>query len=143
MIWTCETWNAKPYMAWTGARLVLAEGGRSRLELPVQDHHRYGGETEAVNGAILAYLHDVLQGAAVRSLLGEEVKAIATLNLNVSYMTYLSAGAVLTGEAQVLRMNNSVAFARSEFVDAGGRPCCEATGTFRVMRRRAGAKPAA
>jgi uncharacterized protein (TIGR00369 family) len=135
MIWTCDTWNAKAYMKWAGARVVLAEGGRSRVELKVEAHHRGAADTEHVNGAILAYLHDVAQGAAVRSLCGDDVKAIATLNLNVSYVSFARADEVLVGEGRVLKMHQAVAFAESDFRSAEGSIFCHATGTFRIMRK--------
>jgi uncharacterized protein (TIGR00369 family) len=135
MNWTCDTWNAKAYMKWAGARVVLADGGRSRIELKVESHHRGAADTEFVNGAILAYLHDVAQGAAVRSLCGDDVKAIATLNLNVSYVSFADAGDVLVGEGKALKVHNAVAFAQSEFRNADGGVFCHAVGTFRIMRK--------
>jgi hypothetical protein len=68
-------------MKWAGARVVLADGGLKPGRVKGRGHHRGAVDTEFVNGAILAYLHDVAQGAAVRSLCGDDVKAIATLNL--------------------------------------------------------------
>lgn len=136
MTWTCEDWNEKPYMRWAGARMLLAEGGKSRIELQVGEHHRGAAETEAVNGAILAYLHDVTQGAAIRSLLGDDVKALATLNLNVSYISLMTAGDVLRGDGRVISVRSGVAFAESEFRDDSGDVCCQASGTFRIFRRR-------
>jgi uncharacterized protein (TIGR00369 family) len=100
----------------------------------VKEYHRGGAGTDAINGAILAYLHDVIQGAAVRSLLGEDVKAIATLNLNVSYVALMKTGNVLHGEGRAIRAGVGVAFAESEFFDDAGRVCCRASGTFRNFR---------
>ena len=40
MTWTCEDWNAKPYMLWFGAHVLLAQASLSRIELQVNDHHR-------------------------------------------------------------------------------------------------------
>jgi len=136
MHWTCEDWNTKLYMQWVGARIVLAQDGISRIELQVEDHHRGAAGTQAVNGAILAYLHDVVQGAAIRSMTGDDVKAIATLNLNVSYVSLMKADRVLSGEGRTLRLHRSVAFAESDFRNAAGDVCCRATGTFRIMRKR-------
>ena len=136
MTWTCEDWNDKPYMRWAGARMLLADAGLSRIELQVDAHHRGAAGTDAVNGAILAYLHDVAQGAAIRSLLGDDVKAIATLNLNISYVSLMTAGKVLLGEGRAIAVHNTVAFAQSEFRNAGGAVCCHASGTFRILRHR-------
>lgn len=140
MTWTCDDWNDKPYMRWAGARVTLAEGGRSRLELEVEPHHRGGMGTEAVNGAILAYLHDVAQGAAIRSLLGDDVRAIATLNLNVTFVEAMAAADLIVGTGRAISIRSAVAFAESEFLGASGQVCCRATGTFRILRAR---RPAA
>jgi acyl-coenzyme A thioesterase PaaI-like protein len=142
MTWTCDDWNDKPYMRWVGARVVLAEGGRSRVELPVLPHHRGAMGTEAVNGAILAYLHDVAQGVAVRSLLGDDVRAIATLNLNISYVDAMAAETLIVGVGRAISIRSAVAFAESEFLGMNGQVCCRAAGTFRILRTRR-ARPAA
>ena len=136
MTWTCEDWNDKPYMRWVGARVVLAEGGSSRVEMPVEPHHRGAMGAEAVNGAILAYLHDVAQGVAVRSMLDDSVRAIATLNLNISYIDVMAAETLAVGLGRVLSVRSAVAFAESEFIGANGRVCCRAAGTFRILRGR-------
>jgi len=136
MTWTCGDWNDKPYMRWVGARVTLAEGGRSRVELRVEPHHRGAMGTEAVNGAILAYLHDVAQGVAVRSLLGDDVRAIATLSLNVSYVDAMAAEELIVGVGRAVSIRSAVAFAESEFLGAAGQVCCRAAGTFRILRTR-------
>jgi uncharacterized protein (TIGR00369 family) len=136
-IWTCETWNAKPYLQWAGARIVSAEAGVARIELAVEPHHHGAADTPAVNGAILAYLHDIVQGAAIRSLLGADVLAIATLNLNITYVDMLPEQRVVVGEGRVVSVRSAVAFAQSDFRNAAGAVCCQAVGTFRVVRQRA------
>lgn len=137
-IWTCDTWNEQPYMQWAGARMLSAEGGIARVALAVEDHHRGAVDTEAINGAILAYLHDVVQGAAIRSLLGDDVKAIATLNLNITYVSLMPGDRVIVGEGRAISVRGAVAFAQSDFRNAAGEVCCHAAGTFRVMRQRPG-----
>lgn len=136
MTWTCDDWNDRPYMRWVGARVTLAAGGSSRVELRVEAHHRGAMGTEAVNGAILAYLHDVAQGVAVRSLLGDDVRAIATLNLNISYVDAMAAADTIVGIGRAIAVRSAVAFAESEFLGASGQVCCRAAGTFRILRTR-------
>lgn len=141
-IWTPEHWNQKPYMKWAGARVLQAAGGRSTVELLVQEHHRGAADTSAVNGAILAYLHDVAQGAAVRSHLGADVLSIATISLNIDYVGLMEADEVLHGEGTALRIGGGIAFAQSEFRNAAGAICSRATGTFRIRRQKPGKGPA-
>lgn len=136
MTWTCDDWNDKPYMRWAGARVTLAERGQSRVELKVEPHHRGAMGTEAINGAIRAYLHDVAQGVAVRSLLGSDVRAIATLNLSISYVDAMVAGDLIVGIGRALSVRSAVAFAESEFLGGSGKVCCRAAGTFRILRSR-------
>ena len=136
MTWTCDDWNKKAYMRWAGARVLLSEGGRSRVELQVQEHHRGATGGDAVNGAMLAYLHDVAQGAAIRSLLGSDVRAFVTLNLNVSYTALMMANKVLLCDGRAVRVGSAVAFGESDFRDERGEVCCHATGTFRILRNR-------
>jgi acyl-coenzyme A thioesterase PaaI-like protein len=136
MTWTCDDWNDKPYMRWAGVRVQLAEGGHSRVELQVEPHHRGAMDTDSVNGAILAYLHDVAQGAAIRSVLGDDVRAIATLKLNISYVAAMTGGAVLEGVGRAIAVHNAVAFAESEFRGARSEVCGRASGTFRILRKR-------
>lgn len=143
MIWTCDTWNEQPYMKWAGASMVSAQDGIARIELSVQEHHRGAAGTPAVNGAILAYLHDVVLGAAIRSLTGQDVKAIATLNLNVTYVSLIVADRIVVGEGRVISLRDAVAFAQSEFRNSAGDICCQAVGTFRIMRKRARSASAA
>src|SRR5215208_903867 len=54
--------------------LIEEEGGTSRVELDVQDHHRGGGSSRTtVNGGIVSYMFDGLLGATVASTWDEDV----------------------------------------------------------------------
>lgn len=77
MSWSTEPWNNKLYMQWAGLRMLEAQDGTNRLELTIEAHHRGGAGTEAVNGAILSYMHDIVQGTAIRSLLPPQENALA------------------------------------------------------------------
>ena len=136
MTWTCDDWNDKAHVRWAGARVQLADGGHSRVEFRVEPHLRGAMDTDSVNGAILAYVHDVAQGAAIRSLLGDDVGAIAALNLNISYVAAMTAGGVLVGVGRAIAVHSAVAFAEREFLGARGEVCCRASGTFRILRKR-------
>lgn len=135
---TAEYWNERPFMRWAGARILSVDNGVSRIALQVEDHHRGGADTNAsagiVNGAILAYLHDIAQSAAVRSMLGEDVKAIATLNLSISYISLMTCASLLYGEGRAIRVGLRIAFAESDFRNDQGDICCHATGTFHINR---------
>jgi len=141
-IWTPAHWNRQPYMKWAGAQVLHAVDGRSTVELLVQKHHRGAVDTQAVNGAILAYLHDVTQGSAVRSRLGADVISIATISLNVDFVGLMEADEAIHVDGSVLRIGGGLAFAQSEVRNAAGVVCSRATGTFRIRRERPGSGPA-
>jgi acyl-coenzyme A thioesterase PaaI-like protein len=130
-----DTWNALPWMHWAGARLLAAADGRSRLELRVAEHHRGGASTPAINGAILSYLHDIAQGAAVRSRTGE-VPAIATISLAVHFIDLVLVRDLLYVEGSAIRVGTGVGFAESTVRDDAGDVCSTASGSFRIFRRR-------
>ena len=132
-----EEWNNKGFMRWAGARLVHAEKGRSRIELALNDGHRGGAGTPAVNGAILSYLHDVAQGLAVRSCLGDRVASLATINLNIEFLGLLHAKEVIHAEGHALRVGHSIAFGESEVRDDAGQLCSRATGSFKIRLKKA------
>ena len=133
MSWSTEHWNNKLYMQWAGLRMLEAKDGRSRLELTIEPHHRGGAGTEAVNGAILSYMHDIVQGAAIRSLLPPQENALATINLHIDYLELLRAERAITAVGKVVRLGRGVAFGESEVRDAGGRLCTRCVGTYRVL----------
>jgi acyl-coenzyme A thioesterase PaaI-like protein len=130
-----DNWNALPWMQWAGARLLSAANGEARLELRVADHHRGGANTPAINGAILSYLHDIAQGAAVRSRTGE-VAAIATISLAVHFIDLVNARDLLYVDGHAVRVGSGVGFAESTVRDDAGDICSTASGSFRIFRRR-------
>ena len=133
MSWPTEHWNNKLYMQWAGLRMLEAQDGRGRLELTIEPHHRGGAGTEAVNGAILSYMHDIVQGAAIRSLLPPQENALATINLHIDYLELLHAETAIVAVGKVVRLGRGVAFGESEVRDDAGRLCTRCVGTYRVL----------
>ena len=134
MSWSAEHWNDKLYMTWAGLRMLEAQGGRAQLELSIEPHHRGGAGTDAVNGAILSYMHDIVQGAAIRSLLPPEENALATINLHIDYIELLRAEETVVAAGRVVRLGRGIAFSESDVRDAAGRLCTRCVGTYRVLR---------
>jgi uncharacterized protein (TIGR00369 family) len=130
-----EEWNAKDFMRWAGVRLMYAADGRSRVELPLTDGHRGGAGTPAINGAILSYLHDIAQGLAVRSCLGNHVASLATIHLSIDFLGLLHAHDVVRAEGRAVRVGRSIAFAESEVRDDQAELCSRSTGSFRIRRK--------
>ncbi len=137
MTWSIEEWNSKAFMQWAGLRVLSASDGCASLALSVRDHHRGGGGTRAINGAILAYMHDVIQGVAIGSLVESNVLRMATLHLNIEYPKLLLCDETAQATARVLRLGRTIAFCDSELRDAAGDICSRRTGTYQVKRTRA------
>jgi uncharacterized protein (TIGR00369 family) len=137
MSWSTEHWNNELYMQWAGLRMLEVQDGRSRLELTIEAHHRGGAGTEAVNGAILSYMHDIVQGAAIRSLLPPQQNALATINLHIDYLELLRSERTVVASGKVVGLGRGVAFGESEVRDASGRLCTRCVGTYRVMSHAA------
>lgn len=137
MAWSIEDWDAKPFMRWSGLRVTQAGGGAACVELTVADHHRGGGGTRAINGAILAYMHDIVQGVAISSLVDVDVLRMATLHLNIEYPRLLVCDETACVTATVLRMGRTIAFCDSEFRDADDQVCSRSSGTYQIKRARA------
>jgi uncharacterized protein (TIGR00369 family) len=133
--WTLEFWNQKPYLKWAGAKVLEAGNGKSKVILKVEDHHRGAAETNSVNGAILAYLHDITQAVAVCSMLNPTATSIATINLNVDFVDLMTAQDTLYCEGFVTKLGKYVAFSQSEFRDANDRICSRSTGSFQIQYR--------
>lgn len=137
MTWSVEEWNEKPFMRWAGLRVLSASEGKASVELAVRDHHRGGGGTGAINGAILAYMHDVALGVAISSMFEPAVQRMATLHLNIEYPKLLLCDATARADAQVLRLGQNIAFCDSEFRDRRGDVCSRCSATYQIKRRRA------
>ena len=133
--WTLQFWNQKPYLKWAGATVVEAGNGKSKVLLKVEDHHRGAAETDSVNGAILAYLHDITQAVAVCSMVSPTVTSIPTNNMSVDFVDLMSANETLYCEGLVTKIGKHVAFSQSEFRDTNDRICSRSTGSFRIQYR--------
>lgn len=125
-------WNSTPFFGWAGLRLLEAEGGRARVELDVQDHHRGGGGTRAINGGIIAYMFDGLLGVAVGST-REDLAGQVTVSLNINYLRMVEAHSLVVGTARVLRQGRELAFAEGQILGEDGEICATCTGVFRTF----------
>lgn len=124
-------------MRWAGVRLVYAEEGLSRVELPVVAEHRSSAAgTSAINGAILSYLHDIAQGLAVRSRLGDRAVSVVTISLNVEFIGGLiDVREVVRAEGRAVRVGRAIAFAESEVRDDAAELCSRGRGSFHIRRK--------
>lgn len=130
-----EARNEHSLFRFAGFRCTLMEGGRGAVAIdPVLPHHRGGGGSVAVNGAILASLFDCAMGCAVDSLyLGVPFSnhRSSTMDMAISYVRPCY-GDVCVGEGVVVGGGRHVVYTRGEVLDAAGTVCAQALGTYRV-----------
>lgn len=116
-----------PFHEHVGLRVELAEGGRSRTRLAVEEQHlREGG---IVHGGVLATLLDVAIGVAARSL-APDGPDLVTIQLNVHFVRATRAGEVLIASGEVLHPGRRTVVARGEIRTSTGELVATGTGTL-------------
>lgn len=128
-------WNAASFLLWAGMRITAAAEGRAAIELQVQEHHRGGGGTSAVNGGILAYMLDTVLGAAAHSLWDMGVVGQVTIHLDINYLTMVHADATVRGEAEVTRRGRSTVFVEGKIFTEDAQLGATATGVYHLFRK--------
>jgi uncharacterized protein (TIGR00369 family) len=125
-----DMWNASPPMKHFGARLEFTRVDRVRAVIdPVQDIHRGGMGTDAVNGVVLAGLFDLVIGT-VGWLTRPDTRS-ATVNLSMSFFRP-TRGDRLSAEARLIRSGLNLVFVAAEIFDAEGRVTARCDGTCAV-----------
>lgn len=132
-----SAWDQTPFFKWMGMRVLDAKAGRGRLVLDVQDHHRGGGGTVAVNGGVLAYMLDAVVGLAVHTSNHPDTVGQVTLSLNVEYLAPMMVARQIIGEGEVVRRGGSLAFVDGRLYADDRSVACRAHAVLRVFRRRA------
>lgn len=128
-----ETWangfNKLAAMKHFGATLNLSDSHLIHVSLPkLEDHHRGGLGTSAVNGAIIAGLFDCALGVA--GVMQFPNKRSGTVELSIKLLRAV-LGDTLDFYAVAIKASDSIAFAESELF-CGGRTCALATGIVAV-----------
>jgi uncharacterized protein (TIGR00369 family) len=119
-----------PFAQHLGFELMQFEGGEAQIRLrPGREHEN---SFDVVHGGALMTLLDVTMAHAIRSAETDDV-GCATIEMKTSFMR----GAVgeVTAHGRVIHRTSALAFAEATIMDAQGRPCCHATGTFKVFSR--------
>ncbi|MDH3767561.1 MAG: PaaI family thioesterase [Gammaproteobacteria bacterium] len=112
-----------------GATLSLADDYLVHVTLPkVEEHHRGGLGTSAVNGAVIAGMFDCALGVA--GVLQFPDKRTGTVELSIKLLRPV-VGDVLDFYSVAIKSSNAIAFAESELF-SGGRMCALATGMVAV-----------
>ncbi|MDQ2871156.1 MAG: PaaI family thioesterase [Acidobacteriota bacterium] len=127
-------WNASPPMERLGARLVFERVDRVRAVLdPVQEYHRGGFGTDAVNGAVLAGLFDLVIGTV--GWLSRPDARSATVSLSMLFLRP-TRGDLVVAEARLLRAGMNLMFAAAEVSGEDGSVTARCDGTVALARGR-------
>lgn len=128
-------WADSTFFTWMGLEIIEAKADYAKLRLPVQEHHRGGGGTAAVNGGVLAYMLDGVMGVAVHSGSPPEIGGQVTLTLNLEYLDMASAGEEIIADAEVVRRGGSTVFVDGRVYNKEGKVACRGHGIYRLFRR--------
>ncbi len=124
-------WNAHPGMQHLGARLDLTDPRAVRAVIdPLQPHHRGGLGTDAVNGAVIAGVVDVVVGLTGYLHTGGRRAGVA--QLHVQYLRPVH-GDRLEVIGRPLRAGRTLVFVTAEAVDAEGVVCARGDGIVAVV----------
>jgi uncharacterized protein (TIGR00369 family) len=124
-----QRFNRAPAMQGFGVRIDLADSRIIRVVLDtIEDRHRGGLGTAAINGAVLAALFDCALGVA--GTLQFPGRRSATCELSIKFMRPV-VGPTVTAYAVTLKKASQLAFADSELY-SNGRLCAIASGIVSV-----------
>ena len=123
-------WNDSPPMRQLGARLEFDRVDRVRAVVdPVMPYHRGGMGTDAVNGAVLAGLFDLVIGT-VGWLTRPDTRS-ATVTLAMTFLRP-TRGDRISAEGRLLRGGTNLIFASAEIFDGEGEATARCDGTCAV-----------
>ena len=126
-----------PFVTLLGFALVRFEGGQSEiLYTPAPEHLN---SFQVTHGGASMTLLDVTMATAARSVVPD--MGVVTIEMKTSFLQ--PARGPLRGVGQLLHRTKSMAFTEGRILDAEGRVCAHATGTFKYMRREPDAGSAA
>lgn len=125
-----------PFVHHLGFTLERFEGGESALGYtPAPEHLNSFAVTHG--GACMTLL-DVAMAVAARSV--QKDMGVVTIEMKTSFMRPAPGdGSALTARGRLMHRTASLAFAEATLYDAQGQACAHSTGTFKYVRRQAGA----
>jgi uncharacterized protein (TIGR00369 family) len=133
-------WNAHPGMQRLGARVNLSTAGRVRAVVdPLEPYHRGGLGTDAVNGAVIAGLFDLVIGLTGYLHTGGRRAGVA--QLNVHFLRPVMGNRVQV-EGWPTRVGVNLVFAAAELRDERDDVCAVCSGIVAVSGRAQDERPA-
>ena len=118
-----------PFVELLGFELQKFEGGES--EIAFTPKHEHENSFNVVHGGASMTLLDVVMAHAARSV--EPAMGCVTVEMKTSFMR--PAKGALTAHGTLLHRTPTMAFTEGRIVDAAGKLCAHATGTFKFVPR--------
>lgn len=118
-----------PFVRHLGFELVLFEGGRSQIDYAPRPEHL--NSFQVTHGGAVMTLLDVTMAVAARSV--DKQMGVVTIEMKTSFMQ--PAKGRLSSQGRLMHRTATLAFTEATIVDAEGKPCAHATGTFKYVRR--------
>ena len=135
-----QEWNAHPGMRHMGVRLELSTPGVVRAVVdPIREFHRGGMGTQAVNGAVIAGVFDLVIGFAGWVRTGGAQVGVA--QLSAQYLRPV-LGDRFTVEGRIVRAGRTFIFATAELEDENDVLCARCDGIVAVRAIDMPAPPA-
>ena len=126
-----------PFVEALGFVLDRFEDGQATLHYTPRPEHL--NSFAVTHGGAVMTLLDVTMASAARSV--QPDFGVVTIEMKTSFMRPAPGdGSRLTGEGRLLHRTAKMAFTEARILDAQGRLCAHATGTFKYVPRASAAK---
>jgi len=133
-------WNEHPGMRHMGARLDLSAAGIVRAVVdPIEPQHRGGLGTEAVNGAVIAGIFDLVTGLC--GYLQTVGRRAGVAQLSIQFLRPV-LGDRFEVVGRTTRAGKTLVFSAAELVDERGAVCARCDGIVAVAGGDAAGGPA-
>jgi len=125
-----------PFVTLLGFTLERFEGGESAIGYAPRPEHL--NSFAVTHGGACMTLLDVAMAVAARSV--QKDMGVVTIEMKTSFMRPAPGdGSQLTARGRLMHRTASLAFTEATIYDAQGQACAHSTGTFKYVRRQAGA----
>jgi len=118
-----------PFVEHLGFKLQRFEGGQAQIAFDPQPEHE--NSFNVVHGGASMTLLDVVMAHAARSV--EPAMGCVTIEMKTSFMR--AAKGPLVAHGTLLHRTATMAFTEGRIMDAEGKLCAHATGTFKFVPR--------
>jgi uncharacterized protein (TIGR00369 family) len=124
-----------PFVTHLGFVLTVFADGRSEIRYAPRAEHL--NSFSVTHGGALMTLLDVSMATAARSVAPD--MGVVTIEMKTSFMqpALPSTDGPLVAKGELMHRTATMAFTQATVLDADGKPCAHATGTFKYVKRLA------